>query len=642
MRRIFAVSSIVFLAVLAVSPAKSYFTEWRRYQSDYNRILEQLPMRVKPVQPGIHQTWIPELGVVDRCTSCHLGVDRPELATASQPFRTHPPLAHDTEELGCTPCHRGQGRGTTLAEAHGRTEFWDEPLVPRQYLEASCGHCHAEQEVKDAPQLSRGRHLVRQLNCAGCHRLGDGHTSSKRSLDGIGTKTTRAWLDEWLHDPRTFRPHTRMPDFRLNEDEAGVLAEFLVTFRTPLKALEPLPEVLSGEEPDEALVELGKTRFREARCISCHAVEGKGGTLAPDLAKVASKLSPVWLYSFLGDPQGLAPGIQMPRYGFTTSDRTAVVAYILSEFVDWDAEEEGQATFAASPNSFEEGLRLFNHYNCWGCHELSGVARSEEMGPDLTDVGRRRVYDVEFGNASIERSLPAYLHAKLEDPRQFLPNSRMPHFDLSDDDDRAVTTAMLAMSEAEVPEAYRAPVGPVSGDKPQGEFGRILDRYSCLSCHTSQGRGYRLATDLTFEGSRVQEEWLRRYFKVPYSLRPILPERMPNLFLPDADASILVNHMKMVLVNDEIDRVPSPAPELAPLGQQLLYARYSCLACHQIGGEGGYVGPPLDGVGSRLRPGWIYKWLQNPQRYRPDTIEPNEGLGEHELLALTAYLSSLK
>jgi len=61
-----------------------------------------------------------------------------------------------------------------------------------------------------------------------------------------------------------------------------------------------------------------------------------------------------------------------------------------------------------------------------------------------------------------------------------------------------------------------------------------------------------------------------------------------------------------------------------------------------VGGNGGYVGPPLDKAGNRLTPGWIYHWLLNPQKYKPETLEPRAGLSDAEAKDLTAYLMSLK
>ena len=44
-----------------------------------------------------------------------------------------------------------------------------------------------------------------------------------------------------------------------------------------------------------------------------------------------------------------------------------------------------------------------------------------------------------------------------------------------------------------------------------------------------------------------------------------------------------------------------------------------CLQCHQVGnltaGNKEREGPPLHQIHNRLRPGWLERWLANPQRY---------------------------
>jgi cytochrome c1 len=74
----------------------------------------------------------------------------------------------------------------------------------------------------------------------------------------------------------------------------------------------------------------------------------------------------------------------------------------------------------------------------------------------------------------------------------------------------------------------------------------------------------------------------------------------------------------------------------------LFREKYGCQSCHIVGGNGGYVGPPLDKAGIRLQAGWTYHWLLNPQKYKPETLEPRDGFSEAEAKDLTAYLMSLK
>ena len=104
----FGIVSILFLAVMAVSPLKEYFREWRQYQRKYNEYIQKLPQRFSPVKIALKQTWIPELDVIDRCTTCHVGMMEPALKDADLPFAAHSPMYHHPERFGCTPCHSGR------------------------------------------------------------------------------------------------------------------------------------------------------------------------------------------------------------------------------------------------------------------------------------------------------------------------------------------------------------------------------------------------------------------------------------------------------------------------------------------------------------------------------------------------------
>jgi cbb3-type cytochrome oxidase cytochrome c subunit len=117
---------------------------------------------------------------------------------------------------------------------------------------------------------------------------------------------------------------------------------------------------------------------------------------------------------------------------------------------------------------------------------------------------------------------------------------------------------------------------------------------------------------------------------------------MPNLFISDATIKVIVDYMQKMFVADSLERNVKMDPAMVAKGRGLYSERYGCQSCHQIGGKGGYVGPPLDKVGNRLKAGWIFHWLKNPQAYKPESIEPNNKLTDDEAAALTAYLLTLR
>src|SRR5689334_19265750 len=119
LRRLFAVSSLLFLAVLAFSPVKNALRPYRSIQRQYRRVGESLASSKKAADAyasrpiAIQQIWIPDFeNRVDRCTTCHLGVADTAMAGAALPFREHPATYHtprDFQRFGCTACHAGEG-----------------------------------------------------------------------------------------------------------------------------------------------------------------------------------------------------------------------------------------------------------------------------------------------------------------------------------------------------------------------------------------------------------------------------------------------------------------------------------------------------------------------------------------------------
>jgi mono/diheme cytochrome c family protein len=643
-RKLFAIISVIFLIVLAIAPFKGNSPQWKRYQGKYNALVATLAQKVKPTEIGIKQIWVQSMNRVDRCETCHLGLKEPALKNAPQPFRTHPLIHHDIEEFGCTTCHDGQGAATDFAEAHGQSEFWDKPVLPAKYIESSCGKCHKEEEVSHAPLLTLGRKLIAEYNCAGCHKIEGYSKQWVPPLDGIGTKVNSAWLFNWLKNPKGYWDHSHMPNFGMSDEDAHNLVEYLksLTLLTDGSSPEPLPtSVLQPSDPQKAkMLELGAAKFGEARCVSCHTVNGKGGYVATDLGKVSSKVSIEWLYNFIKSPKHLLPGVGMPRFGFTEDERSAVALYMKNEFVDYDMVQPPENTPA--PDAHEKGLAVFKKFNCGGCHQLGRTNRVEEMAPELTTIGSKRMYEIDFGQTKIERTLPSYIQTKLMAPHLFSVSAKMPAFGFTEEEARAITVALLAQKKEEIPQRYLVHAAEKSIYNPQGEFGKIVNDLACFSCHKMEGRGRLVATDLSLEASQAQPDWIFNYFKVPYSLRPILTERMPNLYLSESERKTIVDYMGSIFINDSLARSVPTGDSLIAKGRGLYYEHYGCQSCHQIGGKGGYVGPPLDKLVTRLKPGWIYYWLKNPQSLKPATIEPNNNLSDGDAEAITAFLLSQK
>lgn len=81
---------------------------------------------------------------------------------------------------------------------------------------------------------------------------------------------------------------------------------------------------------DDAKVKQGEKIFAERQCAACHAIQGKGGPVGPDLTKAGSRRDEAWLKKFLPDPKSVAPQTMMPPFRGTKEELDALVAYLLS------------------------------------------------------------------------------------------------------------------------------------------------------------------------------------------------------------------------------------------------------------------------------------------------------------------------
>jgi len=741
----FGIASLVVLGLCTVNYWIELTPEWEGYQRKYyDQLATKIDDTAKAKQAAATpakfvQIYNQQLGVADRCVICHLGMENPLMDGAQNPFKVHPGnllVSHPPEAVGCTMCHQGQGLATTVADAHGNVSHWDKPLLTGHFVQAACTKCHHEDEVPQAPVLSRGKHLLHELGCVGCHRTGDGTDDEKVGprLAVIGSKVSRPWLNKWLIDPKNYLPKGQMPQFHLRPQTANALAAYLATFRD--KSIDTSSEPKGDHDAGAAI-------FRRLQCITCHVTREDargnpiGGTIGPDLRKVGNKVNKRWLTAFFKDPHAFYPHTKMPRFYLTDQEVADLATYAAEEWVDFDlqdAEKKEPKLPPDSPALVEQGKDLFVELNCSGCHDLTGQ-KSKQAGPDLTFEGSKAVHDLDFGDAPVRHTIPDFLFSKLKSPKSLASHFRlplgedyaaaiwknlqpvslfsksaklpegsaedrmrwilarakeqgvldrgkvlpegspseqavwlgrvlseaggltplkMPDFLLNDAEAEALTIALMSQSAERVALAnYEVPKTRKPIFDPKDDFGGLEQRYRCLSCHGIRGSGDPQACDITLEGSKVNRQWLYAFLKNPYSMRRMLTIAMPSFNFPDDQARFMSEYISSVFVDRQIGEGWKQGQEKADAARgKTLFDAKGCIACHQVNGKGGDVGPsfttqvpdfPLGTwVGDKLRPEWVFQWVKDPQSLVPDTLEPRLELSDQEALDLTKYVMSLK
>ena len=101
----------------------------------------------------------------------------------------------------------------------------------------------------------------------------------------------------------------------------------------------------------------------------------------------------------------------------------------------------------------------------------------------------------------------------------------------------------------------------------------------------------------------------------------------------------LLGALLLIRVQGATSRPPwSPRP-LSPFeiakAEWLIRNRLPCLGCHEIGGEGGRIGPSLSDEKRLRTPEYVYRMIRDPQGTLPGTIMPRVPMsqGTHDLIA---------
>lgn len=376
--QIFFLLSLASLVLLMAAIWQANTPSWKTYQRQFFQLEAQgepnavTKAAVLATPPQIHQALLTGLQRVDRCTTCHLGVDDPTMKNAPEPFRYHEGLGpHIPSRFGCTICHGGQGLATNKEDAHGKVDFWQTPLLAREYIRASCGRCHKEGEVPGVPELTAGHRLFETQGCRGCHKLnGVGGSIGPDLTEEGANHRSPDWLERHFLAPSMVSTGSAMPNFHFTKEQARALTYYMLSLTN---------EDMGSYYSSVRLIPsagYGRQLFVEKNCIVCHSFGGVGSKSGPDLLGVTKRHSLGWLDEQLVNPEQVYPGSTMPVYDLETNARKALVAYMASATPD-DAQailSHKVRPLSEADVAIEAGKGNFARFGCAGCHgtELEG------------------------------------------------------------------------------------------------------------------------------------------------------------------------------------------------------------------------------------------------------------------------------
>ncbi len=567
----------------------------------------------------------------DRCTTCHLGIDKKGFEKYPQPFTTHPNLdaylgsksPHPIEKIGCTVCHEGEGASVSFnAASHTPTgekqkaawektygweepHEWDYPMLPTKMTEASCEKCHRQEiYVPNAPALNVAYATFERAGCYACHKTKGVEDVKKPGpiLTKVASKLTKDWVKTWIRDPRAVKQTTWMPriwynsnssspqDAVRNEVEINAVVDYLFANSEPFE-----PEV---KNPPHGDAKAGEKIVKSIGCQGCHVV-GEGSrevagphrTFGQPLENIGNKTTYEWVFDWVRNPKHYNPKTYMPNLRLSDQQAADVATYLMT--LKQSGGEAPKATYTQK----DVDDTLLDYYN--------------------------------------------------------------------------------ALMPAEEAKAAVAKLGPEQKQLDLGQ--KVINRYGCFSCHDIKGfeKTQPIGTDLSEEGSKLVTRldfgfvediphtskiaWFNRKLHDPRAfdkgrvLQPLDKLRMPNFGLSDVEAERLLT---AIMSFQRQTQPPAALPvrdaraDYTVAGRTIVHRR-NCVGCHIIEDDGGdflklvsdsSLGPPrLTPEGVRVQPDWLYAFLRGPIQIRPwiDVRMPTFGLDDQNLNGVIHYFQAV-
>ena len=404
--------------------------------------------------------------------------------------------------------------------------------------------------------------------------------------------------------------------------------------------------------------------INDLACSSCHSgLDIQSEILARnlDLSHAGLRYNPAYLFEYLQNPTKVRQHIgrsRMPSFGLDEKESLALVRflekqkYVKGEWPDFPSGMTKQSKELNDSELTRIRAIITDNLECTKCHTLEG--KGENLSIDLTTIGLRvnrewvqkylvapHLYD------GPKTTMPSYFYklaANKETLVEILPKAAQMINSIVDflQNLSKEKRQQLQVAYEEAKKAYPEATAEI-GEK-------IFLSQSCIVCHKHNAIKpwpNALAPDLSAENQRVTKEWLRAYLKNPKPVRPFgfypgSGGRMPDYRLSGEEVAHLTEYFfsrKQANISHskkfKIKKLSAFAMEKA---KTLLHTKLSCLGCHQLGSEGGKVGPNLSNLKSRLQPSFVYQMVQNPMEIAPGTIMPKVNLPQKTLNLIVNYL----
>jgi mono/diheme cytochrome c family protein len=522
------------------------------------------------------------------------------------------------------------------------------------HLLASTGQ--AAEAMGDTSAVQRGQKLFHEIGCVACH---DPQGSNAKPIAGsvplgaIADKYTLPTLTAFLQNPLAVRHGGRMPKFRLTDQQARDIACFFfrdVKIATNLsyayyegswdnlpdfESLKPVTSGLSSgfdvgvrkRNDNFALVFTGFLQIPIDGDFRFFLGSDDGSRLQIDGEDVIVN-DGIHPHTVKGDQRRLSKGVHRIRveYFEKGGEESLTVevegpglprqplASIVTVTEEAPEAEAGAEAFVLNEQLVAKGRNVFAARGCANCHQLKRNGQAVEPTTQAKPLA---------GLTNLDGGC-------LSD----VATAGIPGFGLSDDQKAALK---LAISTA------RTGTRSVSSSK--AVLAESMSRFNCYACHVRDQAGGvvearstffnttmqemgdegRLPPHLDGVGDKLTENYLRDTLNNGANDRPYMLTTMPQFGGGNVGHLLTAFRESDLKTEAKIADADLPDSKLKAIGRQLVGEKgLSCIKCHTFGQfkATGIQSIDLQLMSRRLREDWFFRYMANPQAYRPGTRMP--------------------
>ena len=552
----------------------------------------------------------------------------------------------------------------------------------------------------DSAKIARGRELFHSIGCVACHSpeavKGDTGAEGLSRLkqesvpfSNLAAKTSVAELSKFLVNPVKYHHSGRMPSLNLTEEDAGVIAVYLMRDQLSEASKNPVtsekkpgisckyfqsPRVGKIDELDgaEATLEYVTNRF----LLPGKTKAGQFGARFNGIVRVEKAADYTFFLNGRGESKLYVDGKMIlgsngaqssgEIHGGThleAGDHEVKLLYLNktsdTEFrLQWkkgtgnlgnvpggtlfhreqDMFTVGSGDFVVDAEKAAKGKELFASLSCINCHAMS--------------------------DQSAKAVASAKALMKLSASKGCLadkPSKKSAHYDFNSEQLAALRETLKNKSTLD------APLTPAS------QVAYTINRLNCIACHSRGGAGGpsadrspyfisvgevdlgdegRIPPHLNGVGGKLRAEWLSDVLLNKAVARPYVATRMPQFGADNVGGLVKA----FAMADGPVPADPTLDNTDVKMGRKLVgTGGMSCISCHTYAGHKSLGIPAMDLtlMSKRIHSAWFARYVVNPAALRPGTRMPSfwpEGkslradiLGgdtARQISAVWAYLSS--